>query len=239
MSIDRNASRRKFLQQASLLAAGMSLKFNGIAMPVRYPFTDIARNTPQVILQDKRLQISYDDERMVMDKGLQPSLLCTRKGNLIMQAQLPQKPLPQERMFYPSALKTMVSRDGGHQWHEFPLKQGENGVNMEGGIIQLKDGTILVLDTYATPGDKPGTGFGQIYISDDEYKTLQGPIDITFNIYSNSRAASSFSKDSPRWKRSRFCTKMSHTLSKKPGLKLEPDICGVIMTLGICHKGNY
>jgi hypothetical protein len=109
-------------------------------------------------------------------------MLCTQKGTLILQAQLPKKPLPQERMFYPYALKTVVSRDGGHEWKEFPLKEGDNGVNMEGGIIQLKDGTILVLDTYATPADKPDAGMGQLYTSTDEYRTLQGPFDITFNI---------------------------------------------------------
>ncbi len=176
-------ARRKFLQHVSMLAAGTALfKVRAFAMPGRFTPIDIARNTPQTILNDKRIQLSYDDERLVMDKGLQPSMLCTRKGNFVLQAQLPQKPLPQTRMFYPYALKTVVSRDGGHEWTEFPLKEGDNGVNMEGAITQLKDGTIMLLDTYVTPGEKPDTGEGQLYISTDEYQTLQGPFDITFNI---------------------------------------------------------
>lgn len=170
------------MQNASLLAAGACLsKLDNFAMVGPYR-VDIARNTPEIILKDKRISLAYDDERLVMDRGLQPSLLCTRKGNFVMQAQLPKKPLPQERMFYPFALKTVVSRDGGHQWDEFPLKEGDNGVNMEGGIIQLKDGTIMVLDTYVTPGAQPDTGAGQLYTSNDEYQTLQGPVDITFNM---------------------------------------------------------
>ncbi|NNU33253.1 hypothetical protein HK413_02070 [Mucilaginibacter sp. S1162] len=53
---------------------------------------------------------------------------------------------------------------------------------MEGGITQLKDGTIIALETYVTPGDKPDTGAGLMYTSIDEYKTLQGPFPITFDI---------------------------------------------------------
>ena len=48
--------------------------------------------------------------------------------------------------------------------------------------VQLKDGTILVLETYVTPGESPGQGRGLLYVSDDDYRTLQGPLDVTFNL---------------------------------------------------------
>src|SRR5687767_8507953 len=80
--------------------------------------------------------------------GLQPSMLCTKAGTLIVQSQLSTKPHPQPRIFYPYALSTVISRDGGTTWTEFPLQPGDNGVNIEGGIIQLRDGTILALETY-------------------------------------------------------------------------------------------
>jgi len=119
---------------------------------------------------------------MILDDGLQPSLLCTRSGTLVVQSQLSKKPHPQERIFYPYALETVVSRDGGQTWTEFPLKEGDNGVNIEGGIVQLRDGTILALETYVTPGEKPGEGRGLLYSSNDDYRTLAGPVEMTFHI---------------------------------------------------------
>lgn len=183
MENNHNSSRRKFLQNISLLTAGATLiKLDSFAALRRYPTPVIPQNVPQRLLNDKRIKLAFDEERLVLDGGLQPSMLCTRKGTIIVQAQLPKKPLPQKRIFYPSALETVVSRDGGHTWNEFPLKPGDNGGNMEGGIIQLKDGTILMIDTYVTPGPKPDTGLGLIYSSNDDYQTLQGPFEVTLNI---------------------------------------------------------
>lgn len=144
--------------------------------------TDIARNTPQVLKTDPAISLSFGDERMIMNEGLQPSMLYTRSGTLIVQSQLSKKPYPQERIFYPYAMSTVISRDGGNKWSEFPLKPGDNGVNIEGGAIQLKDGTILALETYVTPGAEAGTGKGLLYSSKDDWRTLQGPEEITFNM---------------------------------------------------------
>jgi len=179
----KSNSRRKFIQQGALAAASFSLmKLEGFAAPF-YPLDpEMANNTPQTVLADGRLKLDFGKEVMVLPDGLQPSMLCTRKGTLIVQSQNSKKPHPQKRIFYPFAMSTVVSRDGGEHWTEFPLKDGDNGVNMEGGIIQLKDGTIIALETYVTPGDKPDTGAGLMYTSTDEYKTLQGPFDITFNM---------------------------------------------------------
>lgn len=177
-----NTSRRKFLQNSSLLLAGIPLmRMKGFATPF---YTQIAlpNNVPQTVLANKRVKLTFGKEVMVLPEGLQPSMLCTRKGTLIVQSQNPNKPLPQKRIFYPFAMTTVVSRDGGENWTEFPLKAGDNGVDMEGGIIQLKDGTIMVLETYVTPGEKPDTGAGLMYTSTDEYRTLQGPFAMTFDI---------------------------------------------------------
>ena len=75
-------------------------------------------------------------------------------------------------MTYFSAMSTVVSRDGAN-WTHLPLKPGENGLNLEGGAVQLRDGTILALDTYITPGKREGVG--QLYTSKDDWRTLQGP----------------------------------------------------------------
>src|SRR5437870_3451690 len=138
-------SRRSFLAGASLLLGGSRL-LNIFAASA----TTRAINTPQTILNDARVKLSFGNERMILDDGLQPSMLCTKSGALILQSQISTKPLPQKRIFYPFALSTVVSRDEGETWKTFPLKPGDNGVNMEGGAVQLRDGEIIVLETYVT-----------------------------------------------------------------------------------------
>ena len=140
------------------------------------------QNVPTVIQSDGTLKLSFGDEHLILPRGLQPSLLCTRAGTLIVQAQLPQRPFPSNRISYPYALGTEVSRDGGKQWTNIPLKPGVNGLDMEGGIAQLHDGTIIALDTFITPDDRPGEGMGQLYVSKDEWKSVQGPIDVEFDL---------------------------------------------------------
>ena len=138
------------------------------------------QNVPTLIQSDGTLRLNFGDEHLILPRGLQPSLLCTRAGTLIVQGQLPEKPFPSKRISYPSALGTEVSRDGGKHWTNIPLKPGVNGLDMEGGITQLHDGTIIALDTFITPGDRPGLGMGQLYVSKDEWKSVQGPIDVEF-----------------------------------------------------------
>lgn len=139
-------------------------------------------NTPTPILSDGRLRLEFGRESVILPRGLQPSLLCTSSGALVVQGQLPEKPVPANRITYPFALATVVSRDGGKSWARIPLKPGDNGINLEAGAVQLKDGTILALDTYVTPGDKPDMGVGQLYTSKDDWRTLQGPRDVPFKL---------------------------------------------------------
>jgi hypothetical protein len=174
-------SRRQFLYQSGLLTAVSS-----ILLPARKALSlatqAVHDNTPLTLQEDKRIRLSYGAERLVLNDGLQPSMLCTRKGTLVVQAQTSHKAVEGKRIAYPYTLATVVSRDGGETWNEFPAPATGDAMNLEGAIHQLKDGTIIVLDTYVTPGDKPDTGVGQLYLSNDEYKTLQGPIDIHFNM---------------------------------------------------------
>lgn len=142
----------------------------------------ILHNAPATLLNDPRVSLQFGEERMILDDGLQPSMLCTQAGTLVVQSQLSKKPHPQQRIFYPYALETVVSRDGGQSWTEFPLKERDNGVNIEGGIVQLRDGTILALETYVTPGEQSGEGRGLLYWSNDDYRTLTGPVEMTFHI---------------------------------------------------------
>jgi hypothetical protein len=137
---------------------------------------DMLINYPSMVEADGRLRLDFGPEGVVLDRGLQPSMLCSAAGTLIVQAQLPEKSPPGGRMHYPSLLATVLSRDGGKTWTRTP----DNSLNLEGGITQLRDGTILALDTYITPGAKEDEGLGQLYLSRDDWRTVQGPQDAMF-----------------------------------------------------------
>src|SRR5437870_3942620 len=66
------------------------------------------KNIPQLINTDGALKLTFGDEHVVLHRGLQPSLRCTRAGTLILQAQIPEKPFPSKRMTYPYAMQTVV-----------------------------------------------------------------------------------------------------------------------------------
>lgn len=140
------------------------------------------KHTPEWIESDGTIKLTFGDERVVLPRGLQPSMLVTKSGSIVLQAQVPEKPFPSDRMVYFSAMSTRVSRDDGLSWTDIPLKPGENGLNMEGGIVQLRDGTILALDTYIMPGKHPNEGIGQLYVSNDDWRTVEGPIDVPFEL---------------------------------------------------------
>ncbi len=142
----------------------------------------LPRNVAHMVDADGRLRFDFGEERMILDGGLQPFLLCTKAGTLVLQAQSPHPPFPSPRMHYPYAMWTTVSRDSGKTWTRLPLKPGDNGLNTEGGTVQLRDGTILGLDTYITPGAKEGLGLGHLYTSTDEWRTLTGPAEATFDL---------------------------------------------------------
>lgn len=131
---------------------------------------------------DGRLRLDFDEERLVLAGGLQPSMLVMKSGAIVVQAQVPEKPFPSRRMTYFSAMGTVVSRDDGRTWTRIPLTPGENGLNMEGGIVQLRDGTILALDTYIVPGKHPDQGIGQLYTSTNDWGTVEGPKDVIFDL---------------------------------------------------------
>ena len=143
---------------------------------------DVAKNVPSMVEADGRLRFDFGAELMVLDGGLQPSLLRTASGALVVQSQMPQKPVPTARMHYPFALATVVSRDDGKTWTSIPVPPNENGINLEAGAIQLRSGEIVALDTYITPGERPDEGLGQLYTSNDDWRTLQGPQEVVFEL---------------------------------------------------------
>jgi hypothetical protein len=182
--------RRAFFRNASLLAAG---SFTTAALSAHAaasspaassprPKETLPGNRPSMVEADGRLRFDYDEERLILSRGLQPWLVRTRSGALVVQAHITGKAVPTARMHFPAPLRTVVSRDRGVTWTDFPAPAGTNGINLEGGSVQLRDGTILALDTYVTPAAAPNAGLGELYRSTDDWTTLQGPEEVTFEI---------------------------------------------------------
>jgi len=143
----------------------------------------MVRNELVELKGDGAIAASAGEERLVLEGGLQPFLLRTASGALVLQAQLPEKPYPSERMVFHSKIATVISHDGGMTWERFERRPGENDVNMEGGAIQLAAGSILALDTYITPvPGKPDAGAGELYVSIDDWRSLEGPVPVTFHM---------------------------------------------------------
>jgi hypothetical protein len=137
---------------------------------------------PEVLLDDPRLHLSMGDPQPVLAGGLQPFMMATRTGTLAVQAQLPERVPPDPGIIYPFVLDTVVSRDEGATWEPFCRMPRDNRLILEGGMTQLQDGTVIALDTYVRPGTRPGEDRGQLFYSTDDWRTLQGPVAITFNL---------------------------------------------------------
>lgn len=170
-----------------LLPTGLSLTSgaNGDKVPASEQTNRVVArraNTPEMVAADGTLRLDFGEEILVLPRGLQPSLLRTASGALIVQGQIPEKPFASSRMHYPWALETRISRDGGKTWLVLPRPPNDNGVNLEGGVTQLHDGTILALDTYITPGKEADEGIGQLYASTNDWRTVQGPKDVLFRL---------------------------------------------------------
>lgn len=137
----------------------------------------------KLIAEDPRVQVEFGEERLILQGGLQPFMLATSAGTLVVQAQLPQqKPYGTRKMVFPHRMGTVVSRDGGNTWQRFVRKEGVDEVNIEGGAAELKDGMILALDTYVVASDKPGYGIGELALSHDDWHTLEEPAAVSFEL---------------------------------------------------------
>jgi len=128
------------------------------------------------------LRLTFGEVRTVLPDGLQPFLLGLNDGTLVLQAQLSGRPSPAERIFFPFILRTMISHDGGATWAHRCDAPDDSRLTIEGGAVELRAGGVLVLDTYVTPGPRPGTGIGTLYHSTDGWRTLTGPEPVTFNL---------------------------------------------------------
>ena len=47
-----------------------------------------SQHVPETLVSDGTLHLTFGDERVILPRGLQPSLLCTRDNTLVVQAQV-------------------------------------------------------------------------------------------------------------------------------------------------------
>jgi hypothetical protein len=137
----------------------------------------------RLFIEDSKIHTTVGKPVTVMEGGLQPFLFCTDQGTLIAQVQVPEKPYrDRDRMTFAWRLAFAVSRDGGRSWDPFVCRPGQDEVNSEGGMVQFADGTIFALDTYVTPSEKKGFGIGEVWTSSDDWRTVKGPKQVSFEL---------------------------------------------------------
>jgi hypothetical protein len=115
-------------------------------------------------------------EVVIMPDALQPFLIRTRGGRIVVTGQLP---VPLGTPF-PGVWGTMVSDDGGQSWHDPGIPGGSPF--HEGCATQLSDGTILLLQWSARGPDSDGNWIATLWESRDEWRTLQGPFDARLHL---------------------------------------------------------
>lgn len=146
--------------------------------------TPVAVDSPRLITiaNDDRLQLTMGKPTVVMTNGgYQPYLFSTKRGTLFCQAQLDEKPFDTKgKMVYPMRIGTAISRDGGTTWKRWTHKENHDDVFIEGGAVQMEEGTIIMLDTFVMPGVKMDHGIGELWRSHNDLQSLEGPIDVDF-----------------------------------------------------------
>ena len=98
-----NYYRREFLKRTAVLAAASSYAPDSVAAetvagapvkPAAAPTQPPASNRPSMVEADGSLRFEYGEENQIINWGLQPWMVCTASGALIIQSHVPEKPVP-------------------------------------------------------------------------------------------------------------------------------------------------
>ncbi len=132
-------------------------------------------------------RITVGPERMLLADGLQPFLLLTRGGTMFVQGQLTAPPgfvrAKQNVIPGDGVSGNVISRDRGRTWERWQPKQWQKRQPFfEGAFLQRRDGTIQMFEWVATPTPRRGKCNVFLWESDDELKTLRGPIRSTVHL---------------------------------------------------------
>ena len=145
--------------------------------------TSKAEQSPITIHDDGSIAVRVGESREVMN-GVQPFLYGAADGVLLVQSQLSVKPYGKRRRIthFPWRVGNRLSRDFGEHWEDVVIRPGEDHPFLEGGGLQRRDGTLLMLDTYITPAGNPDEGEGDLWISRDAWRTFEDPVAVRFHI---------------------------------------------------------
>lgn len=131
------------------------------------------------------MKIDVGPERMVLTDGLQPFMFRTSKGTIFVQAQLSyssnyKRP---EANVYPGPPGSAVSRDDAATWTRwFPTPEQEPGPCIEGAVVELTGGEVMLIDWIAEGPDEKGTFIGKRWVTRDDFTTIEGPEACTITI---------------------------------------------------------
>lgn len=134
-----------------------------------------------VVKNDPRLTVTPLEERLAINGGLQPFALLTSRGAMIAQVQMPERSYPSERIRFHWMIGTFISRDLGLTWQRVEHRPGQNELYMEGGALEISDGTVILQDTYVTPAG-PGRGEGLLQLFDLTLNRAEGPFTMKFDL---------------------------------------------------------
>ncbi len=133
-------------------------------------------------IKDGGIKIKAGSEIRIIKDGLQPYLFYSSKGALVVQGWVPFLPENHRKSKYHGMEKTVVSRDDGITWQQFMGDAGQDKLSLQGGVAELNDGRIIFTECTVVPSDKPGVGIGRMWESTDDWKTLNGPLEVKYHI---------------------------------------------------------
>jgi hypothetical protein len=123
------------------------------------------------------VKIKLGPERIAAKDCLQPFLFQTRTGRLVLIGQMPAPPGAP----YPGTWLTRLSDDQGETWRTWSQANVPGGsLFHEGCLVQLRDGTILILPWSARGPEAGGYWIAKLWESRDNWETVQGPFDARF-----------------------------------------------------------
>jgi hypothetical protein len=153
----------------------------GVAAP---PKTALAEKPRLITIEnDPRLAVAVGKTAVVMRNGAyQPFLFGSARGTLFCQATLDAEPFRTKGKYvYFMRVGTAISRDRGETWTRWTHQENHDDVLIEGGAVQCADGTILMLDTFV-PVDRVHHGIGELWKSNDDLRSLNGPFNVDFRV---------------------------------------------------------
>ena len=137
-----------------------------------------------VILNDPVIKTRAHGDMQTFKDGLQPFLYVSREGTILAQAQSARPTSHSRKMTFFHEMDTLISRDKGQSYQLYKFEENKEDPFFEGGMTQLSDGSFYALDTYVVQEDeaRDDWGVGEVWISRDDLRTFEGPLEATFHI---------------------------------------------------------